>query len=71
MWVYLWRALMMRTIMTISRAMPMAITAHAQGGGSNCGAGCVDGGSGAASVRKLKVADQSLVTGSSAITRQK
>ena len=68
---YLRRAPKMRTIMATSRARPLAMTTHAQSGVSGCGAGCAGGADGAASVLKLKVADQSLGTGSSAITLQK
>ena len=68
---YLRRALKMRTIIGISRARPPAMITHAQSGFSGCGAGCAGGADGAASVLKLKVADQSLGAGSSAITFQK
>jgi len=57
--------------MVHSRIKPMTITTHAQSGVCGGDVGAADGDGGAASVWKLKVADQSLGAGSSAITLQK
>ena len=59
----------MRTIITASKIRPITIIAQAQAGVEGGAAASVVGG--ADSVRKLKVADQSLGTGSRAITLQK
>ena len=64
------RSLKISTMAAHSSNMPMTTTGHTQSG-----AGCGDGADamegGAASVRKVKVADQSLGTGSTAMTLQK
>ena len=67
---YLRRILKMSTMTMTSKIRPIIIIAHAQAGGMGVG-GADNAGTGADSVRKLKVADQSLGTGSRAITLQK
>ena len=66
---YTRRVLKMRTRVTITRIAPIAITTQTHSGVGAALSGT--SGSGAASVCKLKVADQSLGAGSRAITRQK
>jgi hypothetical protein len=60
----------MRTRVTITRIAPRAITTQTQTGVGGAAGGPFST-AGAASVKKLKVADQSLGAGSTDITRQK
>jgi hypothetical protein len=66
---YLRRIMKMRTIITMSRIKPMTMMTQAHGGVWGADSAGKDGG--AASVWKVKVADQSLGVGSSVITLQK
>ena len=69
---YFRRNLKMSTMAAITRAAPTPMIDHAQAGVAVAGAGTGGAdGSGAASVLKLTVADQSLGAGSRAITCQK
>ena len=57
--------------MVISRIKPMTMITQAQSGVCGAGVGGADADGGGASVWKLKVVDQSLGVGSSAMTLQK